>query len=66
MSDTPWAEALEEVDYRWHLYTHAKTLPEQGEALIALSNAWSDMRSWHPGFDGDHGTLPWEREADDG
>lgn len=56
------AEAIEEVNYRYHLLATAKTLPDQGQAIIDLSNAVSDLSTWHPGYDPETSTLPWERQ----
>jgi hypothetical protein len=58
------ADAIEEVDYRWHLYATARNVIDQAQALTDFGNAFSDLRTWHPGYDANHGTLPWEREAD--
>jgi hypothetical protein len=58
------AECIEDVGYRWHLLEHAKTLPDQAEAITGLANAISDLKSWHPGYDDRNGTLPWERESE--
>ena len=57
-----WQDAGVEADYRWHLFANAKTPLDQAEAVTALSNAMSDLRTWLAGYDADTNTLPWERE----
>lgn len=68
-TDAGWkqhvAECIEEVDYRWHQLRTAKTLPDQGQAALDLGNAVHDLRTWHPGYDEDRMTLPWERDDED-
>jgi hypothetical protein len=58
----PWADALEEAHYAWTMYSTAKTLSEQASYFVRLSNAMGDLSSWHPGYDQNYQTLPWERE----
>lgn len=60
-----WEPAGVEVAYAWHRFATAKTPTEQASAVVALSNAMSDLRSWLPGYDSEHDTMPWEREEDD-
>lgn len=60
-----WHDAGIEADYRWHLFRNAKTPYDQADALIGLSNAMSDLRSWLPGWDFETGTMPWEREDEE-
>lgn len=64
MEDQDWHEAGIEADYRWHLFTHAKTPLDQAQALVDLANAMFTLRTWLPGYDYENGTLPWERELD--
>jgi hypothetical protein len=54
-------EALEEVHYRHEILLKAKTLTDMGQAAIDLSNAMSDLASYHPGYDPETSTLPWQR-----
>lgn len=54
--------AVAEADYRWKLYTEATNELSRADALIELSNAMSDLRSWLPDFDIETGTVEWERE----
>lgn len=43
--DVP-ATPVEAVIVRWQALGRAKTLPDQASALVGLSNAMSDLRSW--------------------
>lgn len=58
----PWHDAAEEVEYQFHNFAHSKDELVRADALIKLSNAVFDLKTWLPGFDADTGTLPWERE----
>lgn len=58
-------DALENVVYYFDRYTSAQTLKDQAGHLIELSNAVSGLRSFHPGYDPDSNTMPWDREDDD-
>lgn len=62
--EQPWHDAAIEADYRWHLFTNARTPLDQAMALTDLSNAMHDLRTFLPGYDYESGTLPWERECD--
>lgn len=55
-------EACEEADYRWHLFSNAKTTLDQADALVALRDAMFAVRTYLPGYDYETSTLPWERE----
>jgi hypothetical protein len=61
----PWQDAATEADYRWQIFMHSKTPTDQAQALVDLSNAMHDLRTWIPGYDYETGSLPWERELDD-
>lgn len=54
--------SLENVVYYFDLYVHADSVLERAEYLVELSNAVDDLRSFHPGYDLDTGTMPWDRE----
>lgn len=58
-------ESLENVVYYFDLYARAESVADQAGYLIELSNAVDDLRSFHPGYDLDSGTMPWEREEDE-
>ena len=58
-------ESLENVVYYFDLYAQAENVADQAGYLIELSNAVDDLRSFHPGYDLDSGTMPWEREEDE-
>lgn len=51
------AEALAEVWYLWKMYTEAGTISEQADYFINLSNAMSDLFSWHPKWDYETGMM---------
>lgn len=55
-------EAIEEVDYAFDNYVESCTLTSQAHYLIELSNRMSDLRSWHPRFDGEQGRIVPEDE----
>lgn len=55
-------EAIEELHYRWMLFANAKNQLDAADALVTLANAMHDVASYHPGWDIDTGTMPWERE----
>lgn len=58
-------DALEEVHYQWHLFSNATRPYDQADALIKLNDAIHDLSTYHPTYDGDNGTLGWEREDSD-
>lgn len=58
-----WA-ALDEVHYRWHLLAHSRNILDQSDALLQVSNTLHDLTTWHPGYEYNSGTLPWERDTD--
>lgn len=55
-------DAAENVLYYIDQLRDAKTLGEQADAFVALQNAASDLKSFHPEFDLNSGTMPWDRE----
>ncbi len=61
----PWLDAAEEVMYQWHLFSKATTPVLAANYLVELSNAMSDLQTYHPGWDYKTGTMPWERDDDD-
>ena len=62
--DHPYADALEEVQYHFQCYVTTKDELNKAYHLIELSNRMGDLSTYHPGYDLDTGTLPWEREDD--
>lgn len=57
-----WVEAGTEVVYYFHLFAHAKTPLDQADALLHLSNHVFDLKTWLPDYDGNTGTVAWERD----
>lgn len=57
-------EALNEADYRFQMFVTTKDMLNQAHHLTELSNAMGDLRSWHPSYDSDTGTMGWERDDD--
>lgn len=57
-------ENISEVSYAFDNYTEAKTLPMQAHWLGELSNAMSDLISYHPRFDYEQGRIVPENEVD--
>ncbi|UVG35109.1 hypothetical protein SEA_CECE_58 [Microbacterium phage Cece] len=55
-------DAAEYVLYHIDQLRDAKTLGEQADAFVALQNAAADLKSFHPEFDANNGTMPWDRE----
>lgn len=65
-NETPgWVDAAEWADYYWHQYKNAGSLAEQNTAFERLSNHMHDLRTWLPGYEYEHDTLPWQREDED-
>jgi hypothetical protein len=56
-------DAIEEVHYRFRCFTSTADMVNRASHLIALSDAISDLSSWHDSVD-DHGRLGWERDDD--
>lgn len=61
-----WHDAALEAVYQWDGYVKSTSALDQAGRLIELSNAMHDLKTWLPGWDGDNGTMPWDREEDDG
>lgn len=57
-------EAIERVDIDWDAWRSAKDPVVAAHHLIQLSDAMSDLRSWHPSHDIETSTLGWERTED--
>jgi len=60
----PWQDAALSADYRWHLLCQARTPLEQASAMMMLANSMSDLRTFLPGYDYNHDTLPWQRDEE--
>ena len=70
--DTPETEtlpgsldALETVIYTFDRYVEAGTVGQQASYLVELINAMEDLRTFHPGYEVESGTMPWDREDED-
>ncbi len=61
----PYAEAIEEVHYRFVMMSTTTDALNQAHHLIELQNAIGDLVTFHPGFSIDNGTMPWQREDDE-
>jgi hypothetical protein len=55
-------DALTEVLYSWDRYTSADNPLSQAKWLIHLQDNLSDLRSFHPDWEWETGTMPWDRE----
>lgn len=56
--------ALEEVIYHFQMYVRdGGSLINRAHHLVELQNAVGDLSSYHPGYNVDNGTMPWEREG---
>jgi hypothetical protein len=55
-------EAIDEVDYRFESLRDATTLGEQASAFERLSDAMSDLKTWHPKYDLDRGIIQRDEE----
>lgn len=53
----PWVDAAFEVLYEIHVLSSGTGLTNQAYHLLELSNAVSDLTSWHPGYDGERGEI---------
>lgn len=60
----PWHDALYEVAYDWWRFRQASDPVSAADALVKLANSMSDLLSWHPAWDAETGTWPWEREEE--
>lgn len=58
------ADLIESIDYFLTSFDKSRTHTNAGYNLIELFNAVSELKSWHPGYDIDTGTLPYEREEE--
>ena len=56
------AELIEDIKYHLNRFDESKSRANAGHHLIELFNKVGDLTSWHPGYDADTGTLPYERE----
>jgi len=59
-------EVIEEVHYRFRMYTGTADLVNRAHHVIELGNAVSDLSTYHVTYDGDTGTLQWERDDAEG
>lgn len=59
-------DLIADIAYSWWQWQRATHPLERAQPLIDLSNRLSDLRSYHPRWDIETGTMPWEREEDDG
>ena len=56
-------DAIEAAIYAWQAFDRrGASAVELAAATVDLSNAMSDLMSWHPGYDIETGTMPWERD----
>lgn len=55
-------DALDELEYRWQQYVEAKTVGSQAGAFVELSNAMSDVISYHPNWDYERGEVRRDEE----
>lgn len=53
----PWHDAGLAVDAAFERLENARTLLEQADALVDLSNSVSDLRSWLPGYNAETGRV---------
>lgn len=59
------AELIEEIQYHLHMYDNSKSKANAGHHLVELFNRVGDLSTYHPGYDENAGTLPWEREDEE-
>lgn len=57
-------DLIEDVVYEFDRYVGATFLTDQANHLNQLANHMSDLRTWHPGYDYETGTMPWERDEE--
>lgn len=56
-------DVLSDVIYCWRLYEAASTVGDQAVRYTALAETMADLTSYHPGWDFNHDTMPWDREG---
>jgi hypothetical protein len=64
MDPNAWHDAGLTLDMALDDLLTAKTPVEFSEAVIHVSNARHDLRTFLPGWDHETGTLPWERHVE--
>lgn len=55
-------DALTEVIYQWQRFTLATDQLSSAMALVELNNAMSDLKSFHPDWNIENDTMPWDLE----
>lgn len=68
---TWWEDAALEVEYRWYRLQSESWLPSTPDEIVsfaqqftALSDAHLALRTFLTGYDGEHDTMPWDRDED--
>ena len=59
------ASLVEDIHYHLSRYDGATSKTDAGRHLANLWSAVHDLTSWHPGYDINSGTMPWERDDED-
>lgn len=54
--------AIEALHHAFETWSTSTTPTGQASALVDLTNALGDMFSWHPGWEVETATMPWQRE----
>jgi len=57
---------IEDISWHFQCYCKSKDLRARADHLTKLSNDISDLQTYHPGYDYNSGTMPWEREDYEG
>lgn len=56
-------DVIEDVVYHFQMYAQENsTLENRAYHLIELGNKVHDLKTYHPGYNADNGTMPWDRE----
>lgn len=56
------AELIADIKYHLTCYNTTKSRTNAGYHLTELFNKVHDLATWHPGYEYETGTLPYERE----
>lgn len=58
-------EVFDDVVYHFECYYNARTPQAQAHQLVKLAEAVGTMKTWHPGYDLEYDTMPWDRDDEE-
>jgi len=56
---------IEDIIYKFDQYANTATELERARLLLSLNDNITSLKTWHPGYDYDYGTMPWERDDEE-